>query len=76
MKLRQESNNNTCKQKASVFEDRNKIIVIKKDTFNYYDNSTDEKFEFNSITEYENWKKQQDWIFTTRKVSNFRKVGV
>ena len=76
MKLRQILNNNTKKYKGEVFEDNNKIIVIKKDTNNYYDNSTDEKFEFKSITEYENWKKQQDWIFTTRKVSNFRKVGV
>lgn len=74
MKLRQEINNNICKYKASVLEDNNKIIVIKKDTFNYYDNSTDERFEFNTITEYENWKEQQDWIFTTRKISNFRKV--
>ena len=76
MKLRQILNNNTKKYKGEVFEDNNKIIVIKKDTNNYYDNSTDEKFEFKSITEYENWKEQQDWIFTTRKVNNFRKVGV
>lgn len=75
MKIR-ETINNAEKFIATVFEHGNKIVVIKHDTFNYYDNSTDEHFEFSTIEEYENWKAEQDWIVAKKinKVSNFKKV--
>ena len=77
MKIRELINDNTTKYRATAFEHENKIVVIKKDTYNYYDNSTDERFEFSSIEEYENWKNTQDWIDIKKieKVSNFKKVN-
>ena len=74
MKLRERINNNTCKFTGNVYEDNNKIIVIKKDTSNYYDFSTNDEFIFKSIEEYENWKKGQDWIKKIEKISSFKKV--
>lgn len=62
MKIRQTLNNNAGQFAATVYEKSGKIIVIKRDTFNYYDNSTDEKFEFSSISDFEGWKAVQEWI--------------
>ena len=76
MKIRETINNNADKYNAVTFENSNKIIVLKQDTFNYYDSSSNEHFEFDSIDEYERWKKEQDWINPKKikKVSAFRKV--
>ena len=76
MKIRETINNNADKYKAVTFEDAGKIIVVKQDTYNYYDSSTNNYFEFNTISQYENWKAEQDWINKKKikKVSAFRKV--
>lgn len=74
MKIRQIINNNTSRVAATVYENANKIVVIKRDTNNYYDSSTDERFEFNTITEYGNWLKTQEWIVKINKMSAFKKV--
>lgn len=62
MKIRQTLNNNADQFAATVYEKSGKIVVIKRDTFNHYDNSTDEKFEFSSISDFEKWKTAQEWI--------------
>lgn len=62
MKIRQTLNNNAEKFVAAVYEKGEKIVVVKKDTSNYYDNSTDEIFEFPTISDFENWKSVQSWI--------------
>ena len=75
MKIRQTINNNAAKYSGIVYEDANKIIVIKHDTFNYYDSSADERFEFDTISEFEEWMKNQDWIVKITKESPFKKVA-
>lgn len=76
MKIRETINNNGSEFKAVTFEDNGKIIVMKQDTFNHYDTSTNECFEFKTIKEYEDWKAKQNWIDKkkVKKVSAFRKV--
>lgn len=76
MKVREIINNNANEFTATTYEDNNKIIVIKSNTYNYYDNSTDEKFVFNTIKEYEDWKKEQNWIDPNKIkiIHNFKKV--
>lgn len=76
MKIREIINNNGNKFTAVVFEENHKILVRKDNTFNHYDFSDSEHFEFNSIEEYENWKANQDWIDKkkVKRVSAFRKV--
>lgn len=74
MKIRATINNNADKFAATVYEDSNKIIVIKRDTYNYYDNSTDERFEFSTVAEYSEWLSTQDWINKTEFVSRFKGV--
>lgn len=76
MKIRETINNNKERYTGVAYEDKHKIIVIKRDTFNYYDASTNEQFEFNTIAEYENWKATQAWINNKKvqKVSSFKAV--
>ena len=76
MKIRETLNNNGEHYAATVFEHENKVIVIKRDTFNHFDDSTDERFEFSTIAEYEAWKASQEWIVPkkTRKICRFMKV--
>lgn len=62
MKRRETINNNAEHYAAVAYEDAGRIVVIKSDTFNCYDNSTDERFEFATVAEYEDWKAAQDWI--------------
>ena len=59
---------------GTAFEHSNKIIVAKKDTFNYLDDSTTEYFEFTTISEYEDWKANQEWINSINAISPFKKV--
>lgn len=74
MKIRQTINNNAKRYVGVVYEHARKIVVTKIDTFNYYDDSTTEKFEFNTIQEFTDWKRNQDWIFKTTKLNKFMKV--
>lgn len=76
MKIRETINDNAEKYKAVTFEENGEIVVIKQDTYNYYDTSSNEYFKFKTIKEYEEWKKEQNWINIKKiqKVSAFRKV--
>ena len=76
MKIRETINSNAEKFSAVVYEDSNKVVVIKKDTFNYYDTSTDERFTFDTVSAYREWINAQDWIVPAKvkKVSTFQKV--
>lgn len=76
MKIRQTLNNNADRFAATVYEKKGKIVVIKRDTFNYYDDSTNEQFEFSSVSDFEAWKAAQDWIVTSksRTVCPFKTV--
>ena len=76
MKIREQINNNADRFRATTYEHDDKIVVVKKDTNNYYDDSTDERFEFSSIAEYENWKSSQEWIDLKKvlKVGIFKNV--
>lgn len=77
MKIRQTLNNNADHFIATAYEKSGKILVVKKDAFNYYDNSTDETYEFSTVSEYENWKAGQDWIVPskTHTICPFQKVA-
>ena len=75
MKIRQTINNNAAKYSGIVYENANKIIVIKHNAFNYYDSSSDERFEFDTISGFEEWAKNQDWIVKINKESPFKKVA-
>lgn len=77
MKIRETLNNNTEKFTATAYENGGKIVVVKRDTANYYDNSTDEKFEFSAVSEYQEWKAAQSWIVSkkTKTVSPFKNVS-
>lgn len=66
MKIRQTLNNNAERFAATVFEHQNRIIVVKRDTFNYYDTSTDERFEFSSVAAYNEWLSHQDWVVPSK----------
>lgn len=55
-----------------VYEDSFKIIVRKFDNANW--NCTHEDFEFDTINDYENWKREQKWIRKVKKVSDFKNV--
>lgn len=74
MKLRIQINNNAEKYVASVYEDNNKIFVVKSDNQNW--NATRETFQFNSIEELDNWVRNQDWINPKKiqLISNFKNV--
>lgn len=74
MKIRETINSNAEKFSAVVYEDQNKVIVVKHDTFNYYDSSTDERFTFDSVAEYRAWVAEQSWIIPekVKKVSAFK----
>lgn len=76
MKIRETINSNAEKYAAVVYEDQNKVVVVKHDTFNYYDRSTDERFTFDTVSAYREWIAVQDWIVPAKvkKVSAFRKV--
>lgn len=76
MKRRETINSNAERYAATVYEDAGRVIVVKRDTKNYYDNSTDEEFQFESVADYEAWKAVQDWIVPkkTRRVAAFAKV--
>ena len=76
MKVRETLNNNADHYAATVFEHDNKVVVIKRDTFNIFDDSTDERFEFSTIAEYETWKAAQEWIVPrkTHTLCHFKNV--
>ena len=76
MKIRETINSNAEKFSAVVYEDQNKVVVVKHDTFNYYDRSTDERFTFDTVSEYREWVATQYWIVPAKvkKVSAFQKV--
>lgn len=76
MKIRETINSKAEKFSAVVYEDQNKVVVVKHDTFNYYDRSTDERFTFDTVSEYRKWIATQDWIIPekVKKVSAFQKV--
>jgi len=76
MKLRELLNNNAEKYIGDVYQTGNMILVIKRDTHNYYDNSTDEKFLFETMKQYEDWRNTQDWIKVRKikRVSDFVEV--
>lgn len=75
MKLRKTINNNACKYTGLVWEDSFKIIVQK---YNVNDLSlgipTMITFKFDTISEYEEWIKTQNWIKKINKVSNFKNI--
>lgn len=76
MKIRETINSNVEKFSAVVYEDHNKIVVVKHETSNYYDRSTDERFMFETESEYRAWIAEQNWINPqkVKKVSAFRAV--
>lgn len=76
MKIRETINSNAEKFSAVVYEDQNKVVAVKHDNDNYYDRSTDERFVFDSVTEYRAWIAEQSWIVSAKvkKVSAFQKV--
>lgn len=76
MKIRETINSNVERYSAIVYEDKNMVVVIKRNTSNYYDNSTDERITFGSVTDYRAWVSAQDWITPgkVRTVSPFRAV--
>lgn len=55
-----------------VYEDSFKIIIKKFDNANW--NCTSETFEFDTINDYENWKRKQNWVRKVKKVSDFKSV--
>ncbi len=77
MKIRETINSNAEKFSAIAYEHQNKIVVVKHDTDNYYDRSTDERFEFDTISEYRAWVSTQDWVVPAKvkKVSEFKAVA-
>jgi hypothetical protein len=76
MKIRETINSNAEKYSAVAYEHQNKVVVVKHNTFNYYDRSTDERFTFDTVREYREWITTQDWIAPAKvkKVSAFQKV--
>lgn len=76
MKIRETINSNAEKFSAIAYEHQNKIVVVKHDTFNYYDRSTDERLTFDTVSEYREWITKQDWIVPTKvkRVSDFKAV--
>ena len=76
MKIRETINSNAEKFSAVAYEDRGKIVVVKHDTFNYYDRSTDERFMFDTVSAYREWIAAQEWINPekVKTVSAFRRV--
>lgn len=76
MKIRETINSNAEKFLAIVYENQNKVVVLRIDTSNYYDRSTDERFTFDTVSEYREWIAAQDWIVPAKvkKVSAFQKV--
>ena len=72
MKIRETINSNAEKFSAISYEDQNKVVVVKHDNDNYYDRSTDERFVFDSVTEYRAWIAEQSWIVPA-KVKNVSK---
>jgi hypothetical protein len=76
MKIRETINSNAEKFSAVVYEDQNKVVVVKHDTFNYYDRSTDERLTFDTVAAYRDWIAAQDWIVPAKvkTVSAFAKV--
>ena len=74
MKLREKINNNASEFIGSVYEHDNKIHVRKSDNRNW--NCNFEVFEFETIADFENWKKEQTWIKKVEKISEFKKVGL
>ena len=74
MKIRETINSNAEKFSAVAYEDQNKVVVVKHDNDNYYDRSTDERFVFDSVTEYRAWISAQSWIVPAKvkKVSKFK----
>lgn len=76
MKIREIINSNAEKYSAVAYEDQNKVVVVKHDTFNYYDRSTNERFTFDTVSEYREWITAQDWIVPAKikKASEFKKV--
>lgn len=77
MKIREIINSNAEMYSAVVYEDNKKIVVVKHDTFNYYDRSTDERIEFDTITKYREWLSVQDWIVPKKikKVGQFKSIA-
>ena len=76
MKIRETINSNAERYSAVAYEEQSKVIVVKRDTFNYYDRSTDERFTFDTVSEYREWIAAQDWIVPAKvkKVSEFKRV--
>lgn len=60
MKQRFRINDNTADYIATVYEDRNKILVVKSDNVNW--NCTSEIFTFDTICDFYSWLAKQDWI--------------
>ena len=77
MKIRETINSNAEKFSAVVYEDQNKVVVVKHDNDNYYDRSTDERFVFGSVTDYRAWIAEQNWIVPAKvkRVSKFKEVA-
>lgn len=76
MKIRETINSNAEQFSATVYEDQNKVVVVKHDTYNYYDTSTDERFCFDTVSAYRDWLSRQDWIVPgkVKFVSPFKAV--
>ena len=62
MKIRGAINSNVQQYAGTIYEHGGKIGVIKRDTFNHFDCSTDERFEFSTADDFRAWLKAQDWI--------------